>query len=131
MEARIRAPSPDRGQGARTPVTSLAGREQDSPSYARGFPCYRFAMRFALRSLLVVLPAAALTIACAEHLPDQDLRILDAPAMAKTSPEALWKEYRADKAAAGRAYHGKSIDVTGKVSAIIQDAVNPRILFSV
>ena len=81
--------------------------------------------------LTFALAAMGLAVACAEHLPDQDLRILDASPSAKTSPEALWKEYQADKRAANRAYHGKAIDISGKISVIVQDAAGSRILFNV
>src|SRR6187399_1587003 len=84
-----------------------------------------------LRLLTFVLAVTAFTLACADHLPDQDLRILDSAPAAKTSPEALWKEYQADARAANRAYHGKAIDVTGKITAIVQDVSGSRIMFTV
>ena len=87
-------------------------------------------MRRASRSFLVVgLGALWITVACTTHLPDQDLRILDAHPAAKTSPESVLKEYQTDGRAAGRTYHGRAIDVSGKVSAIVQDAPS-RILFT-
>jgi hypothetical protein len=84
-----------------------------------------------LRLLTLALAASSLAAACAAHLPDQDLRILDSPPAAKTSPEALWKEYQSDARAANRNYHGKAIDVSGKISQIVQDAAGSRILFTV
>ena len=84
-----------------------------------------------LRRLTFALAATALAIACAEHLPDQDLRILDASPSAKTSPESMWKEYQADTRAANRTYHGKAVDISGKISAIVQDASGSRIMFNV
>jgi hypothetical protein len=79
----------------------------------------------------LVVMLALLGAACAEHLPDQDLRILDTAPSAKTSPEALWKEFDADKRGSGRKYHGKAIDITGKISSIVQDVTGSRILFNV
>ena len=84
-----------------------------------------------MRSFGPALILAAFAIGCAAHLPDQDLRILDALPTAKTSPEALWKEYQSDARAANRAYHGKAIDVSGKISAIVQETGGARILFNV
>src|SRR5262249_13369104 len=40
------------------------------------------------------------TVACAQHLPDQDLRILEASPAAKLTPEDLWRDFQANRAAA-------------------------------
>ena len=90
---------------------------------------YRSAMR--LRMFGLALAVATVAVACADHLPDQDLRILDTTPSAKTSPEALWKEFDADRRGSERKYHGKAIDVTGKITAIVQDVAGSRILFNV
>jgi hypothetical protein len=54
---------------------------------------------------------------CADRLPDQDLRILQAVPVAKLSTEILWTEYQADRRAADRKYWGKAIDVSGRLSS--------------
>ena len=96
---------------------------------ARVKKCYRSGMR---RLVMSVACAAAIVAAgCAAHLPDQDRRILDASPSAKTSPEALWKEFQTDARAANRAYHGRAIDVSGKIGAVLQDAAGSRIMFTV
>ena len=74
---------------------------------------------------LVLLLAAG----CAQHLPDQDLRILQATPVAKLSTDVLWKDYQADKRAADGRYHGKAIDISGKVTGIVLDPPRPAIMF--
>jgi hypothetical protein len=54
-----------------------------------------------------------------EHrLPDQDLRITEATPAAKMSVDLLWQEYKADASKAGRAYHGRAIEITGHPESI-------------
>lgn len=69
------------------------------------------------------------TAGCAERLPDQDLRILQAVPVAKLSTDILYKEYQADKRAADRRYHGRPIEISGKPWAAIGDAP-PRLFFA-
>ena len=80
--------------------------------------------------LLPTLAAASLavTLACAGHLPDQDLRILQATPVAKLPVDLLWKEYQADKRSADRKYWGNAIEVSGKISTI--DQTPPRLMFA-
>lgn len=65
--------------------------------------------------------------ACADRLPDQDLRILSATPAAKLSTDVLWSDYQADRRAADRKYWGTAVEITGKVSAVSQSP--PRIMF--
>jgi hypothetical protein len=77
----------------------------------------------------VALVLAGLAVsACADRLPDQDLRILQEAPVAKLSTEILWQEYRKDRKAADRKYWGRAIEVTGKVTSVARDPP-ARILF--
>jgi hypothetical protein len=69
------------------------------------------------------------TGACAEHVPDQDLRILQAAPMAKLTTDIFWKEYEADARAADRKYHGKAVELSGKVTGLVPDQPPARIMF--
>ena len=71
-------------------------------------------------ALLVAL--GALTVGCADRLPDQDLRILDATPVAKISSDLLWKDYAADAKAADKRYWGKAIEMSGRISTVIPEA---------
>ena len=51
--------------------------------------------------------------ACADRLPDQDLRILAATPSAKLSVSLLWKEYVEDAQKAGRRYRRQAVEITG------------------
>ena len=53
---------------------------------------------------------------CVNTLPDQDLRIREAPIVAKIPVEFLWKEYQADAREADRKYWGKAIEISGKAT---------------
>lgn len=53
---------------------------------------------------------------CVNTLPDQDLRIREAPIVAKIPAEFLWKEYQADAREADRKYWGKAIEISGKAT---------------
>jgi len=72
---------------------------------------------------------ACLAAACADTLPEQDLRIVDAAPTAKLSADILWTEYGTDAAAADSAYWGKAIEVTGTVTAADSDVVDAYVLF--
>ena len=91
-------------------------------------------MRFpgAVRALLMAVLSPALgwlAAGCADRLPDQDRRILQAVPVAKLSTDILWKEYQADKRAADRKYWGKAVEITGKVSSVATDPP-PRVMFT-
>jgi hypothetical protein len=74
--------------------------------------------------------AACLTVAaCADKLPEQDRRILEAAPAAKLSTDILWKEYQADRRAADRKYWGRAVEVTGKVTEVVPNPPAPHILF--
>jgi hypothetical protein len=60
----------------------------------------------------------ALSACAADHLPEQDMRILQATPVAKMPVEDLWKEYTADAASAGQRYKGRAVDITGRVSRV-------------
>jgi hypothetical protein len=73
----------------------------------------------------------ALAAACADHLPDEDLRILTAAPGAKLSTDDLWKDFQKDPAAARRQYFGVAVDVSGKILSIDVAAGKPAtLLFS-
>jgi hypothetical protein len=59
----------------------------------------------------------AVTFACVDRLPDQDLRILAAPPVERLSATLLWDDYQKDRAAADRRYRGQAIVITGTVTA--------------
>lgn len=65
---------------------------------------------------------AALSAACADRLPDQDLRILNATPAAKISSGLLWKDYSADAKAADTRYWGKAVEMSGRISTVVPDA---------
>ena len=71
-----------------------------------------------------LLAAAALlvVVSCANHLPDQDLRILTAQPAAKLSASDLWKDFQADAAAAKSRYFGKAVDISDAPTAIEPNA---------
>ena len=77
---------------------------------------------------LLPLCALLLCAACVDHLPDQDRRILSGPPAFKTSTDLLLKEYQADKRAADKKYFGKSVEVTGKVTSVVQDSATPPLI---
>jgi hypothetical protein len=75
----------------------------------------------------IVLAASA--AACADTLPDQDLRILDAVPVAKVSADILWQEYEANAEAANARYWGKAVEVTGEVTSADSDGIDAYVLF--
>jgi len=84
-------------------------------------------MRFRPTARGLLVPLAAIgaglfLVACADHLPDQDLRILQTTSVAKLSTDILWSEYQTDKKAADRKYRGKAIEVSGKVSSVVPES---------
>ena len=85
-------------------------------------------MRFALA--VVVVAAFALS-GCAEHVPDQDLRILAVTTPgAKLSADDLWKDFQRDPSAARRQYFGQSLDVSAKITSFEADLKKvPHIFF--
>jgi len=81
-------------------------------------------------SLALVVTVSLLAAACAEHLPDQDLRILQTPPAAKLSADDLWKDFQKDPAAARRQYFGQAIDVSAKITSFeANPAKMPYIFF--
>ncbi len=77
--------------------------------------------------LLVTLAAAA---GCVDRLPEQDLRILGATAIAKMPVDDLAADYRADKTAADRRYWSKPIEVSGEVATTRESPGGPVLVFS-
>ena len=73
---------------------------------------------------------AIVIVACAPHLPDQDLRILQASPSAKLTPEDLWKDFQTDRRAASVRYHGKSVDISGKPTSITVEPPTPAMIFA-
>ena len=83
-------------------------------------------MRSLLAGLVCVLMGAA---ACANHIPDQDLRILTATPSAKLPSDDLWSDFQKDPAGARSRYFGKAIDISGRVVAIDADPAKPPAIF--
>jgi hypothetical protein len=83
-------------------------------------------------ALTVLTLTLAFVTACApNHLPDQDLRIINTPPAYKMPPDDLWKEFQRDPKATQKQYFGKAIDISGKVVAIQPDATKvPVVYFS-
>jgi hypothetical protein len=83
------------------------------------------------RRAWLVSAVALLSTACAaEHLPDQDLRILAVSVpSAKLPAEDLWKDYQRDPAGARRQYFGKAVDISGTVVAVKPDAANVPVVY--
>jgi hypothetical protein len=72
-----------------------------------------------MRALAVLVVAVVVSAsACAEHLPEQDLRILSAQPAAKLSASNLWADFSSDAVAARKTYFGRAVDVSGTPSAI-------------
>ena len=89
-------------------------------------------LRMRVRRAWLLIPAALgwLASGCADRLPDQDLRILQAAPVAKLSTDLLWTEYQADRRAADKKYWGKAVEVTGKVTSAVKEP-SPRVMFVV
>ena len=85
-------------------------------------------MRARLLAFAVLLPAVL--AGCVDRLPDQDLRILSASAVAKLPVDALAADYRADRAAADRQYWGKPVEVSGEVTETRQTPAGPLLVFA-
>jgi len=78
----------------------------------------------------ILLAAIALIGAgCADTLPDQDLRIVDAVAVAKLPTDDLWREYQEDAAGADDRYWGKALEVSGTVARVEREPTDPYVLF--
>jgi hypothetical protein len=76
------------------------------------------------------IPIVLVTVACADHLPEQDLRILSARPAAKLSASDLWKDFQTDATAARRRYFGQAIDVSDAPTAVEPQAPGgARIVF--
>ena len=84
-----------------------------------------------IRKLGLVLGVLACVSCAAEHLPDQDLRILNTAPAFKMPPDDLWKEFQRDPKAARAQYFGQAIDLSGKVVAVQPDQTKiPNVYFS-
>jgi len=82
-----------------------------------------------MKQIAPVVIAFSMLAACAEHLPDQDLRIVNTPAAFKMPPDELWKEFQRDPKAARSRYFGKAIDISGKVVAVQPDSTKVPVVF--
>src|SRR6187401_2140371 len=83
-----------------------------------------------MRQLSPIVIALVLLAGCAaDHLPDQDLRILNTPAAFKMPPDELWKEFNRYPKAARTKYFGQAIDISGEVVAIQPDATKVPVIF--
>lgn len=80
----------------------------------------------ALATLVLTLSLSG----CApDHLPEHDLRILEANPAAKLSASDLWKDFQADAGAATRRYFGSAIDVSDRPTAVNSDSPGRQFLF--
>jgi hypothetical protein len=70
------------------------------------------------RSLRLAVAAGlvAAATACTDHLPDQDLRIIDAQPVERLSAALLWQDFQMVPEQAARNYNGKAIVVMGEVT---------------
>ena len=76
------------------------------------------------------LAALLVAVSCVNHLPDQDLRILNSQPAAKLSASDLWKDFQADAAGAKSRYFGKAVDISDAPSAVEPNAPSgPRMIF--
>lgn len=60
--------------------------------------------------------AAPLVTACADTLPGQDLRIVDAQPVERLSAALLWRDFQTQRDEAERVYNGRAVIVTGEVT---------------
>jgi hypothetical protein len=81
--------------------------------------------RLAAALLFACVPL--LSAGCADQLPDQDRRILDASPDLKVSTDILWAEFQANTSSANERYWGKAVEVTGKVTGKTESPA--RIIF--
>jgi hypothetical protein len=81
-------------------------------------------MRSAAAMVLV-----AISCACARELPEEDRRILTSTAIAKLSPDDLWKDYQQSPSEANSRYWGRAVEVTGAVTNVLKGRTPPAILF--
>lgn len=81
------------------------------------------------RAAFTLAALAASSAACVDRLPDHDLRILSATAIAKMPAEDLARDYQTDKAAADRQYWGKAIEISGDVASTRESATGPVLVF--
>jgi hypothetical protein len=86
-------------------------------------------MRRTLRSQPIVATLTlALTVgaACTRRLPDQDVRILDAPPVERLSADVLWNDFQTDADAANRRFHGQALVITGQHPEIGSGEIGQR-----
>ena len=98
---------------------------------AHGFSKPLLYDRRPMRKLSVLIAIALVPASCADHLPDQDLRItaITVPD-AKLSSDDLWKDFQNDAKGSSKRYFGRSMDVSGKITAMEADlAKQPNIFF--
>jgi hypothetical protein len=76
-------------------------------------------------SAVCVLAAAS----CADHLPDQDLRIVDAPPVERLSAALLWQDFQSQRERAERNYNGKAVVLVGDVTSVGTDAPGNRYVY--
>jgi len=77
----------------------------------------------------LLLAAVVLVAGCAEHLPDQDLRIRNTRPAFKMPPDELWMDFNRDPKAARSQYFGKAVDIAGKVVAVQPGADKVPVVF--
>ena len=70
--------------------------------------------------------AVAVGAACTTSLPDQDVRILEAPPVERLSAAVLWDDFQKDAEAAKRRYHGQALVITGQSPEIGSGEVGER-----
>ena len=64
----------------------------------------------------VLIAALGVGAGCTDRLPEQDLRILETPPVARLSAALLWQDFQTVGEQAARNYNGKAIVVSGDVT---------------
>ena len=77
----------------------------------------------------VLFMVVVATAACARTLPEEDRRILTATAVAKLSPDDLWKDYQQNASEADGRYWGKAVEINGAVATVAKDRTPPVLMF--
>jgi hypothetical protein len=82
--------------------------------------------RASLPTLVLMLSLSG----CApDHLPEHDLRILQANPTAKLSASDLWNDFQSDADGARRRYFGTAIDISDRPTAVNADTPGRQFLF--
>lgn len=79
----------------------------------------------------MVLFVTGAGLACVDHLPAQDLRILTAQPAAKLSAADLWRDFQADAIGTRARHFGQALDISDAPTAIEADvSKSPHVFFA-